>query len=205
MDAFYGAFSPACFGLLGLWLVVVQLRLPQWQASADYALYKKGSYGIALHFALPGVMSVIALINSGNSAYWQVSFAIIALGGAIVLVSIRAMAGRGEPGAASAPRFPAGGELGLYAYVAAIVLYFLAGVLAFVGGLAVLRVEGILLTALVFLGFNAAWLLLFDDAPDAPGAATVIAAGPGGAPGQAAAGAGGAPDNVDVPPEGLGG
>ena len=30
LDAFYGAFSPACFGLLGLWLVIVQMRLTEW-------------------------------------------------------------------------------------------------------------------------------------------------------------------------------
>jgi hypothetical protein len=28
LSAFYGAFSPACFALLGLWLVAVQVRLP---------------------------------------------------------------------------------------------------------------------------------------------------------------------------------
>ena len=31
------------------------------------------------------------------------------------------------------------------------------------GGLAALRTEAILLTLLLFLGFNVAWLLLFDD------------------------------------------
>ena len=30
-----------------------------------------------------------------------------------------------------------------------------------------LRIEAILLTVLVFLGFNVAWLLLFDDRPAA--------------------------------------
>ena len=32
-----------------------------------------------------------------------------------------------------------------------------------VGGLDVLRAEAVLLTLLVFLGFNMAWLLLFDS------------------------------------------
>jgi hypothetical protein len=43
-----------------------------------------------------------------------------------------------------------------------------------------LRVEAILLTGLVFLGFNAAWLLLFDSGrdsrPTAPGQSTAPAA-----------------------------
>ena len=31
LSAFYGAFAPACFALLGLWLVAVTLRLEEWQ------------------------------------------------------------------------------------------------------------------------------------------------------------------------------
>ena len=58
LDAFYTAFSPACLALLGLWLVVVQMRLPQWQASDAAPAYQRASYGIALHFALPGLMSL---------------------------------------------------------------------------------------------------------------------------------------------------
>ena len=49
LDVFYGAFSPACFALLGLWLVVVQIRLREWQGSA---VHRRRSYGVALHFAL---------------------------------------------------------------------------------------------------------------------------------------------------------
>jgi hypothetical protein len=42
-------------------------------------------------------------------------------------------------------------------------LYVLIGVLAFVPGKNVLRIEAVLLTGLVFLGLNVAWLLLFDE------------------------------------------
>ena len=168
LDAFYGAFSPACLALLGLWLVVVQLRLPQWQASEAATVYRRASYGIALHFALPGLMSLLALVDSGDSAYWRVSFAIIALGGAVVLIALRGLVGRGQPGPGGARGYLVGGGLGLAAYVAAIVAYLLVGVLAFIGGPQVLRVEAILLTGLVFLGFNAAFLLLFENAPDSP-------------------------------------
>ena len=81
----YGAFSAACFALLGLWLVVVQIRLPEWQPSAAD---RRMSYGVALHFALPGIMSVLALVNPADPAFWRVSFAIIALGGAVVMVAL---------------------------------------------------------------------------------------------------------------------
>jgi hypothetical protein len=159
LDAFYAAFSPACLALLGLWMVVVQMRLPQWQASEAAPAYQRASYGIALHFALPGLMSLLALVDSGDPVYWRTSFEIIALGGAVVLIALRGLFGRRRAGRA-------GGGLGRAAYVVAIAAYLVVGVLPFIGGPAVLRVEAILLTGLVFLGFNAAWLLLFDSGPD---------------------------------------
>jgi hypothetical protein len=182
LDAFYSAFSPACLALLGLWLVVVQMQLPHWQASSAAPAYQRASYGIALHFALPGLMSVLALVDTGDPAYWRTSFAIIALGGAVVLIALRGLFGRRGPGpgsahgrgrgsarsrgAARAAGPELGGGIGLGAYVVAIAAYLAVGVLAFVGGPQALRVEAILLTGLVFLGFNAAWLLLFDSGPD---------------------------------------
>jgi hypothetical protein len=172
LDAFYGAFSPACLALLGLWLVVVQMRLPQWQTSEAAPAYQRASYGIALLFALPGLMSLLALVGSGDPAYWRTSFEIIALGGVVVLITLRGLSGqpgrgpgRGRgAGRAAGPRL--GGGLGLAAYVVAIAGYLVVGALAFVGGPAALRAEAILLTGLVFLGFNAAWLLLFDSGSD---------------------------------------
>ena len=164
LDVFYGAFSPACFALLGLWLVIVQIRLRDWQGSA---VHRRRSYGVALYFALPGIMSLLALVDPRDSAFWRISFAIIALGGAIVLATVRGLPLRGvaagQPGAAGtdAPARP--DQLGLATYIIGILIYVLIGVLAFTGGLAALRTEAILLTLLLFLGFNAAWLLLFDD------------------------------------------
>ncbi len=180
LNAFYGAFSPACFALLGLWLVVVQIRLPEWQRSPAH---RRTSYGVALHFALPGIMSVLALVDPLDPLFWRVSFAIIALGGAVVLVTIRGIPGRraacpgrparaGHPGgdgeASEGRAGTAGGpaaadQLGLAAYLTSVVLYLLVGLLAFAGGVAVFRIEAILLTALLFLGFQVAWLMMFED------------------------------------------
>ena len=70
-------------------------------------------------------------------------------------------------------RGPAPTGLGAAAYVAAVVLYVLIALVAVVPGMVAeigvlalpLRVEAVLLTILVFLGVNVAWLLLFDQAP----------------------------------------
>ena len=70
-------------------------------------------------------------------------------------------------------RGPAPTGLGAAAYGAAVVLYVLIALVAVVPGMVAdlgvlalpLRVEAVLLTILVFLGVNVAWLLLFEEAP----------------------------------------
>ena len=163
LDVFYGAFSPACFALLGLWLVIVQIRLREWQGSAAH---RRRAYAVALYFALPGIMSLLALVDPRDSEFWRISFAIVALGGAIVLATVRGLPLRGvaaQPGAAGTDAPPRPDQLGLATYIIGILIYVLIAALAFTGGLAALRTEAILLTFLLFLGFNVAWLLLFDD------------------------------------------
>ena len=152
---FYLSFSAVCFTLLGLWLIVVQTRHAEWRGSA---LARRRAYGVALYFSLPGLMSLLALVDPDSSVLWRTSFAIIAIGGAVVLIVLR--------GAAV-------GKIGLAVYIFAIAVYALIGLLAIapriVGSLgleaAPVRVEAVLLSILVFAGVNVAWLLLFEEAP----------------------------------------
>ena len=147
LDSFYGAFSPACFALLGLWLVVVQIRIGDWR---DNENTKRMAYVISLNFLLPGLMGVLALVDSQDAAFWRASFAILGIGGAVGSYLVR--------------RVPTGDRLGAAAYWTAIALYLAVAVLAFFGGVDLLRTEAVLLTALIFVNFNIGWLLLF--APD---------------------------------------
>jgi hypothetical protein len=111
-----------------------------------------------LHFSLPGLMSLLSLVDPASTTLWRVSFAIVAAGGVLALVLVRG---------------PAPSGLGAAAYGAAVVLYLLIALVAVVPGMVAdigvlarpLRVEAVLLTMLVFLGGNVAWLLLFDQAP----------------------------------------
>ena len=152
---FYISFSAVCFALLGLWLIVVQTRHAEWRGSP---VHRRRAYGVAMYFSLPGLMSMLALVNPDSSALWRVSFAIAAFGGVVVLLALRG---------------PAPGKLGRTGYMLAIAIYALIGILAIapriVDGLglkvAPVRVEAVLLTILVFAGVNVAWLLLFEDAP----------------------------------------
>ena len=151
---FYIAFGTVCFTLLGLWLVVVQTRHAEWRG---VAIYRRRAYGVALHFSLPGLMSLLALVDAASMTLWRVSFAVVAAGGAIVLLLVRG----------SLP-----GAVGRAAYLAAIALYALIAVIAAVPGLVAdvglsaraVQAEAVLLTILVFFGVNVAWLLLFEEA-----------------------------------------
>ena len=154
LNAFYGAFSPACFALLGLWLVVVQIRIGDWRNNETT---KRMSYVIALNFLLPGLMGVLALVDPQNAAYWRASFAVLGIGGAIGSYLVR--------------RVPTGDRIGAFAYWTAIALYVAIAVLAIIGGADLLRAEAVLLTVLIFANFNIGWLLLFapDQEPQASG------------------------------------
>jgi len=154
---FYISFSAVCFTLLGLWLIVVQTRHGEWRASS---LHRRRAYGVALHFSLPGLMSLLALVNPASSALWRVSFATAATGGVVALIALRG---------------PAPGRFGHTAYALAMALYAMVGILAIAPGIATglmpgtapVRAEAILLIILVFAGVNVAWLLLFEGAPSA--------------------------------------
>ena len=150
---FYTVFSTVCFTLLGLWLIVVQTRHSEWRTSS---VHRRRAYGVSLYFALPGLMGLLSLVDPASSDMWRVSFGLVALGGLFVLVVVRG---------------PAPTPVGLAAYVVAMVVYALVAVVAISPGLLAdlgvdvlpLRVEAVLLTVMVFLGVNVAWLLLFDE------------------------------------------
>ena len=156
---FYVAFATVCFTLLGLWIVVVQTRHAEWRRSA---VHQRRAYGVALHFSLPGLMGLLSLIDPASTTLWRVAFALVAAGGVLALVLVRG---------------PAPTGLGAAAYGAAVVLYLLIALVAVVPGMVAeigvlvrpLRVEAVLITILVFLGVNVAWLLLFDQAQSPSG------------------------------------
>jgi hypothetical protein len=67
---FYVAFATVCFTLLGLWIIVVQTRHAEWRQSA---VHRRRAYGVALHFSLPGLMSLLSLVDPASTALWRIS------------------------------------------------------------------------------------------------------------------------------------
>jgi hypothetical protein len=157
---FYIAFAPLSFTLLGLWLIVVQTRHAEWRGSAPH---RRRAYAVFLHFALPGLMSLLSLIDPNSKLLWRVAFAVVALAGCAALLVF------GKEG-----WIKLGRSVALeISYWISVVLYLLIALFALfptllddVGiSLKPLRLEAILLCSVVFLGVNVAWLLMFDESP----------------------------------------
>ena len=154
---FYGAFAQVTLTALGLWLVVVQTRHADWAASDHH---RRRASAVSLHFALPGLMSLLSLVDSDSKVLWRVSFTLSALAGAagLLLLAPRRRRGSRAPGVA-----------GLVQRASAVLYVVIALVALFPGSLrrlgirlAPIQVEAVLLSLLVFLGLGLAWMLLFE-------------------------------------------
>ena len=154
LNDFYAAFAPLSFTVYGLWLIVVQTRHSDWRRSPAH---RRRAYAVSLHFALPGLMSLLALVDPTNATVWRVSFALSGAAGAIILGYI-------QFSPIPTPR----GRLWQLESTASIVLYVLVVVVALAPDMAKdlgapIRVEAVLLSLILFLGINVAWALMFDE------------------------------------------
>lgn len=108
-----------------------RLPLPVWEKVPER---RRRSYGVALCFALPGLMSMFALIDVQTPVFRRVSFGIVAVGGAVIMALVRGSPVAPRRDEAGRRALPGADRLGLAAYAAAIVLYVLIGLLAAVAG-----------------------------------------------------------------------
>ncbi|HSO95199.1 MAG TPA: hypothetical protein VLV81_04080 [Acidimicrobiia bacterium] len=163
ISGFYQAFAPTSFTLLGLWLIVVQTRHAEWRANQAQ---RRRTYAITLQFALPGLMSLLALVDVASQDVWRVSFATVAIIGAAALAWISRW-GRIGTGMNLVVNGATLVAAALYALIAVIALH--PAVVSNLGvSLTPLQCEAILLSILVFLAVNLAWFLMFEELPDAP-------------------------------------
>ena len=86
--------------ILSLWLVVVQMRYDDWKDDPNSV---RRAYGVGLYFSLPGIMTLISLVDPTNPYLWRTSYAIVALGGAGVLGVVY----KRHPGQGRSNRVPA--------------------------------------------------------------------------------------------------
>jgi hypothetical protein len=158
LTSFYGAFTPVCFTLLGLWLVVVQTRHSEWRRSPAH---RSRAYTLSANFAMPGMMGLLSLVDPGNSTLWRSAFAAVSIGGVLILGwTLIWGPGRGKrpPLAVATTWF----SCLLYVVIALVAL---APRLVKDLGIALtpLEIEELLLAVLVFVAVNVAWFLMFDE------------------------------------------
>ena len=73
-NEFYQTLSALSFTLLGLWTVVIELRL---RAARTDIRERRHIYGVLLFFLLPGLMSLFAIIDD-SATWWRLVFGITA-------------------------------------------------------------------------------------------------------------------------------
>src|SRR5947207_3383460 len=143
LEGFYTALSPACFTLLGLWIIIIQINAAAWLGRHR----QKQAYAVALYFAAPGTMGLLALIDPLGAAVWRAAFITVSVLGILGMILL------GSPH--QQRRHDALQASDQLAYWIAIAVYAAIAVLT-IPALDALRIEAVLLTVLVLLGVHLA-------------------------------------------------
>ena len=150
------------FTLLGFWWVVVQFRHEEMTQEPGR---RRLAFVVSLHFILPGLMSLGALLTGDAPIIWRLTFGLAGIAGMVAVVV--ASRGVANPTGAIA-------AIGRYEWLA-LPLYAVLTIVAIrpdlvesAVGLAPLQVEGAVMTVLVFLGIIFAWALFTDPHPGGP-------------------------------------
>jgi hypothetical protein len=161
VETFYTTVSSISFTLLGLWWVVVQGR-ETWRMNPAR---RRMAYVVSLHFVLPGIMSILALVGPDLSVLWRVTFVVAGLLGLI---------GAGYVATTLTDEHDCPRLVRVIEWIAAPI-YVLIAIVAIVpeaiGSLGLpltpLQVEGIILAILIFFGVQAAWILMVEPPREA--------------------------------------
>lgn len=156
---FYATTSAVSFTLLGFWWVVVQFRHDEMTQDRGR---RRLAFVVSLHFILPGLMSLGALLTADAPIVWRLTFGSAGVAGMVAVV----IASRGvkDPTGAIA-------AIGRFEWIA-LPLYAVLTLVAIrpdlirtTFGLEPLQVEGVIMTFLVFLGIVFAWALFTEPHP----------------------------------------
>ena len=142
---FYATTSAVSFTLLGFWWVVVQFRHNEMTQDPGR---RRLAFVVSLHFILPGLMSLGALLTADAPLIWRLTFATEPTG-------VIAALGRYE-------------WLALPLYLIITLVAIDPDVVKTATGLMPLQVEGAVMTLLVGLGIVFAWALFTE--PQSAGA-----------------------------------
>jgi hypothetical protein len=157
-SAFYGTFSTIAFTIFGLWMFVAQARFREWMENPDQ--YRRAS-AVSIQFALPGLMSLMALINSESAALWRVAFAITSIVAILLLLALR-----GRPGGTPAGANEVANWIAVAMFAAIAVVATWPGLVDSAGLSGQYRhVEFFFFCMLLLDGLVIAWMMLFAEVP----------------------------------------
>jgi len=159
LTAFYTAFSPACFALLALWLAIIAINARTWLTSQPSHHQQRQAYIVALYFAAPGTMSLLALIDPLSTFVWRVFFIIVSALGVAGMLLFGPFPNR------RLHRLLDASDRAVHWIAAG--LYLAIAVLAFIP-LHTQRAEAVLLTVLMLLGVHVALRLMFAVGAPSP-------------------------------------
>jgi hypothetical protein len=158
-SAFYGVVSAINFTLLGLWWVAVRdwVELVGGTASA-----RRTAYLVSLQFVIPGTVSLLAQVAPDVPVVWRTAFAVAGAVGAVGILMLAAELRRVSDARIAPALF----------VIAGVPLYLAVAVVAAVpalsasipGGFTPIQIEAFLLTLLVFLGTQEAWVVRLPPA-----------------------------------------
>jgi cytochrome bd-type quinol oxidase subunit 2 len=153
-SAFYGVVSAINFTLLGLWWVAVKDRS---DLVGESASSRRTAYLVSLQFVIPATVALFAQVAPQEKIVWRIAFAAGGVAGAAA-VAMLAQEIRANTTARISPVLFA--VLGIPLYLLVLVVSFAPTAVSDIGlTLTPIEVEGLLFSALVFLGVQEAWVV----------------------------------------------
>jgi hypothetical protein len=157
LGAFYAVAAATCFTLVGLWWNVVE-RHPEWHRDEQA---RRLAGGVYLSFLLPGMMSILALVDPTESLIWRSAFLIASFVGMWSTWSLMRLSTAGYPGLLGRNRWVV---IVLYALV---LLLAVAPDAALPLGLTPLQAGGLLLVLLIAAAHGLTWEFMLARGPEA--------------------------------------
>ena len=148
MAEFYAAVGGACFALLGLWWVVIELNHGAWLRDRQL---RRMAGRTSLYFLLPGTISIVSLLDVEGTLFWRgvfLSGAAVGLVAAVIALRDSRQSPAGQPAVLLVVSFAVYVAIALVAASPTLVKRLCATPLV---------VEGILLAGLILLGAAMAW------------------------------------------------
>ena len=155
---FYATTSAVSFTLLGFWWIVVQFRHNEMTGDPGR---RHLAFVVSLHFILPGLMSLGALLTGDAPIVWRLTFGSAGIAGMVAVVTASRRVTDPTGAIAAVGRFE---WLALPLYAILTLVAFFPEFIRDSLQLMPLQVEGIVMTLLVFLGIVFAWAL-FTEPP----------------------------------------